>query len=145
MQVFDWLLACLASRIACNVRKRQLRDALSGGSRWHLCSLGYYHKAAAAATCCCCNYLLLLCVQIGALDSHEEQAGADRLLTGLEFDELAPLEKTDAVAMMSVFARVEPSHKSRLVELLQAQVQLTYDWCRTHTAPPIAAQRLGTA
>lgn len=94
---------------------------------------------------CCCDNLLLLYVQIGALDSHEEQAGADRLLTGLEFDELAPLEKTDAVAMMSVFARVEPSHKSRLVELLQAQVQLTYDWCRIYIARPSRAQRLGTA
>ena len=64
---------------------------------------------------------VVLCLQIGALDT-QEQSGAERVLTGLEFDELAPLEKTDAVAMMSVFARVEPSHKSRLVELLQAQV-----------------------
>lgn len=61
--------------------------------------------------------------QIGALDASQ-QAGAERVLTGLDFDELQPLEKTDAVAMMSVFARVEPSHKSRLVELLQAQVML---------------------
>ena len=47
----------------------------------------------------------------------------EKVLTGLEFDELAAVEKTEAVSVMSVFARVEPSHKTRLVELLQAQVK----------------------
>ena len=65
-------------------------------------------------------------VQIGALDPSSEESGLARVHTGLEFDELPPLEKTDAVAVMSVFARVEPSHKSRLVELLQAQVARTH-------------------
>ncbi len=62
-------------------------------------------------------------LQVGALEaSPQPAASVDKVLTGLEFDELAAVEKTEAVATMSVFARVEPSHKSRLVELLQAQV-----------------------
>ena len=64
-------------------------------------------------------------MQVGALEASPqaaEPAGVDKVLTGLEFDELAAVEKTEAVSIMSVFARVEPSHKSRLVELLQAQV-----------------------
>jgi len=67
-----------------------------------------------------------LLMQVGALEASPqaaEPAGVDKVLTGLEFDELAAVEKTEAVSIMSVFARVEPSHKSRLVELLQAQVQ----------------------
>lgn len=67
-----------------------------------------------------------LCIrQVGALEASpqpSEPAAVDKVLTGLEFDELAAVEKTEAVSIMSVFARVEPTHKSRLVELLQAQV-----------------------
>ena len=63
-------------------------------------------------------------LQIGALEAGSQPEGSvDRVLTGLEFDELPAVEKTEAVSLMSVFARVEPSHKSRLVELLQAQVR----------------------
>ena len=71
---------------------------------------------------------LILCTtslsveQIGALESYAEPSAVDQVLTGLEFDELPPVEKTEAVSIMSVFARVEPSHKSKLVELLKAQV-----------------------
>ena len=61
-------------------------------------------------------------MQVGALESYAEPSAVDRVLTGLEFDELPPVEKTEAVSIMSVFARVEPSHKSKLVELLKAQV-----------------------
>ena len=41
---------------------------------------------------------------------------------GLEFDELPAEEKLAALSSMSVFCRVEPSHKQRLVEMLKAQV-----------------------
>lgn len=86
-----------------------------------------------------------ICRQIGALDGTEP-AGSDRVLTGLEFDELEAMEKTDAVAMMSVFARVEPSHKSRLVELLQAQghvVAMTGDG--VNDAPALKKANIGIA
>ena len=74
-------------------------------------------------------------VQVGALESYAEPSAVDQVLTGLEFDELPPVEKTEAVSIMSVFARVEPSHKSKLVELLKAQVS-----CLVHHFPcPLAA------
>lgn len=44
----------------------------------------------------------------------------------MEFDELQGPEQTAALANMAVFARVEPSHKQRLVELLKTQVPLRY-------------------
>ena len=40
--------------------------------------------------------------------------------TGREFDELSPEQQKVAVANASLFARVEPSHKQRIVEFLQA-------------------------
>ncbi|PRW20976.1 calcium-transporting ATPase endoplasmic reticulum-type isoform A [Chlorella sorokiniana] len=46
-------------------------------------------------------------------------------LSGVEFDELSPPQQADAVAgALAVFARVEPSHKTRLVELLKQQGQV---------------------
>jgi hypothetical protein len=44
------------------------------------------------------------------------------LTAGLEFDELPNEARAQAVRGMAVFARVEPSHKQRLVELLKAEV-----------------------
>lgn len=41
---------------------------------------------------------------------------------GVEFDELQGGDQAAALANMAVFARVEPSHKQRLVEQLKAQV-----------------------
>ena len=43
---------------------------------------------------------------------------------GLEFDEMDEMRQLEAVANMTVFSRVEPQHKSRLVELLKAQGQV---------------------
>ncbi len=41
---------------------------------------------------------------------------------GVEFDELSPAQQAVAVSSLTVFSRVEPTHKSRLIELLKAQV-----------------------
>ena len=38
------------------------------------------------------------------------------------------MEQANAVAQMAVFARVEPSHKQRLVELLKAQASSQLPW-----------------
>ncbi len=57
------------------------------------------------------------------------------LHTGVEFDELQGPEQTAALANMAVFARVEPSHKQRLVELLKMQVPLRY-MCAFLGEPP---------
>lgn len=55
---------------------------------------------------------------------------------GVEFDELPGPEQQAALANMAVFARVEPSHKQRLVEQLKAQVctakRVCGKWC-VHT------------
>lgn len=59
------------------------------------------------------------------MDNSVQPSAVDTVLTGLEFDDLPAVEKAEAVSTMSVFARVEPSHKSKLVELLKAQVSLT--------------------
>jgi magnesium-transporting ATPase (P-type) len=41
---------------------------------------------------------------------------------GAEFDRLSPEQQVAASKSLAVFARVEPLHKLRLVELLRAQV-----------------------
>lgn len=41
---------------------------------------------------------------------------------GAEFDALSPEQQTAASKSLAVFARVEPLHKLRLVELLRDQV-----------------------
>ena len=60
--------------------------------------------------------------QVGMLDEVESGIGGHLTLTGVEFGELAPLDQASAVARLSVFARVEPSHKSALVDALREQV-----------------------
>lgn len=87
-----------------------------------------------------------ICSQVGALESYAEPSAVDQVLTGLEFDELPPVEKTEAVSIMSVFARVEPSHKSKLVELLKAQghvVAMTGDG--VNDAPALKKADIGIA
>ena len=66
-------------------------------------------------------YRAAQCIQVGALDRFDVHEPPLSVLTGLEFDALPPVEQANAVAQMAVFARVEPSHKQRLVELLKAQ------------------------
>ena len=63
-------------------------------------------------------------MQIGLLDESEElHGGSHRALSGVEFDELGPDGQAQAVATMALFSRVEPSHKTALVDLLRAHVR----------------------
>ena len=60
------------------------------------------------------------------LDSNGEPglvggAAPGKSFQGLEFDELDEMRQLEAVSTMAVFSRVEPQHKTRLVELLKAQ------------------------
>ena len=64
-----------------------------------------------------------LCAQIGVLRGDAGGAGAPVSVTGVEFDELPAVEQQGAVDALALFARVEPSHKTRLVELLKAGVR----------------------
>uniref|UniRef100_A0A3P8VRL4 Calcium-transporting ATPase n=1 Tax=Cynoglossus semilaevis TaxID=244447 RepID=A0A3P8VRL4_CYNSE len=64
-----------------------------------------------------------ICRRIGILtedDDIEHMA-----FTGREFDELSPADQLDAVNRARCFARVEPSHKSKIVEFLQGFDEIT--------------------
>ena len=45
--------------------------------------------------------------------------------SGREFDELSPSEQRTAVANSRMFARVEPFHKSKIVEYLQSMNEIS--------------------
>ncbi len=58
-----------------------------------------------------------ICRQIGVFGEKEDLEG--KSFTGREFDALtSQQQKLDAVSVASLFSRVEPSHKSQLVDLL---------------------------
>lgn len=64
----------------------------------------------------------LCCAQVTALDEGAAGISGVLSLTGAEFSEMSPAAQADAVARLNVFSRVEPSHKSLLVDRLRQQV-----------------------
>uniref|UniRef100_A0A8C9YG38 Calcium-transporting ATPase n=1 Tax=Sander lucioperca TaxID=283035 RepID=A0A8C9YG38_SANLU len=64
-----------------------------------------------------------ICRRIGILS--EEDDVEQMAFTGREFDELSPAAQRDAVTNARCFARVEPSHKSKIVEILQGFDEIT--------------------
>lgn len=65
-----------------------------------------------------------ICRRIGILEGGD--AEVERMaFTGREFDELSPQAQRDAVTHARCFARVEPSHKSKIVEFLQGFDEIT--------------------
>lgn len=60
--------------------------------------------------------------QVAALDDATASISGHLSLTGAEFMEMAPANRADAVARLNVFSRVEPSHKTLLVNCLREQV-----------------------
>ncbi|KAL2154865.1 hypothetical protein VTH82DRAFT_3541 [Thermothelomyces myriococcoides] len=63
-----------------------------------------------------------ICRQIGVFGPDEDLTG--KSFTGREFDNLSPSEQLEAAKNASLFSRVEPSHKSKLVDLLQSLGQV---------------------
>ncbi len=65
--------------------------------------------------------------------------------TGAEFDALSGLGQSQAVSHLAVLSRVEPLHKLKLVELLQAQVRCLghTQHTRTHTRTHILQLHIG--
>uniref|UniRef100_A0A0K0E519 Calcium-transporting ATPase n=1 Tax=Strongyloides stercoralis TaxID=6248 RepID=A0A0K0E519_STRER len=61
--------------------------------------------------------------RIGLFDEDEDTTG--KAFTGREFDDLTLEQQKEAVKRAKIFARVEPSHKSKIVDFLQAQGDIT--------------------
>jgi len=64
-----------------------------------------------------------ICKRIGIFQENESTDG--KAYSGREFDDLSVSEQKTAVANARMFARVEPFHKSKIVEYLQQQKEIT--------------------
>ncbi|CAB1318625.1 unnamed protein product [Coregonus sp. 'balchen'] len=64
-----------------------------------------------------------ICRRIGIFSDKDDVSSM--AFTGREFDDLSPAAQRDAVVNARCFARVEPSHKSKIVEFLQSMDEIT--------------------
>ncbi len=77
-----------------------------------------------------------ICRRIGVFSEDETTSG--KSFTGREFDDLPTEEKREAVRRARLFARVEPAHKQKIVEFLQAdgEVSAMVSSCRAGWPEP---------
>ncbi|KAK6739599.1 hypothetical protein RB195_008228 [Necator americanus] len=61
--------------------------------------------------------------RIGLFSENEDTTGL--AFTGREFDDLPPEQQSEACRRAKLFARVEPAHKSKIVDILQSHGEIT--------------------
>lgn len=64
-----------------------------------------------------------ICRRIGVFTENEDTTG--KSYSGREFDDLSPGEQKAACARARLFSRVEPAHKSKIVEYLQSMNEIS--------------------
>lgn len=64
-----------------------------------------------------------ICRRIGVFGEDEDTTG--KSYSGREFDDLSPAEQKAACARSRLFSRVEPAHKSKIVEYLQSMNEIS--------------------
>uniref|UniRef100_A0A2P2HWC7 Calcium-transporting ATPase n=1 Tax=Hirondellea gigas TaxID=1518452 RepID=A0A2P2HWC7_9CRUS len=64
-----------------------------------------------------------ICRRIGIFGENEDTTG--KSYSGREFDALSPAEQLHAVMNARLFSRVEPFHKSKIIEYLQSQGEIS--------------------
>lgn len=69
------------------------------------------------------NTAIAICRRIGIFDDNEGTEGL--AYTGREFDDLSPSQQNEACLRARLFARVEPAHKSKIVDILQKNGDVT--------------------